>query len=787
MHASVDLAAAISLLPTHDRVPDVTGGLGTAIYDSSQTAADTLIRAVVNGINLAALAQSAGADPKSLVTGLLADLPANLLPDILSALALQIPVVKPVVDALTAGGQDPLGILTGVLNVIGVPEITDGTLTGLLALLGLNLSDPLNLSGLAVPGLNVVTAGPTFTALKLLGVDLGWVPSLPNSVASEINGSDYLKLGVNGVLNLLLTKLQASNLPVAGALVGPLVDLIKNLTNPLTTQLPDAIDVRVVPTVGIGLGAFAAATAYEKVLADLAFQPGGLNHAFGDDPILGSLTILPLVLINNPARPNGGAFARFGSLAAAFGINTVNPTTTVTHSGDGLAVGNTGISLGAANLLPVLVDATYEYQPLSDLAAWPNAVSLLNNLAAGLSPTYLLRGLSLDGVGQQVLNQVGTAVGSVGTGPLALNVYLTLPSRTLPLLEPLYLASDFLNVIGLGALAAIPMKLANALAPALSTLVNIGYTDVTRDANGNYTRSLSTAATETPFLSFPDIDYGKVPGDVIGQLVNGFTKEFFSSNPTPGTPNVLANLLGALFGGGATGTPTAAGTTPVAANPLGALGDLVTGALGGVTPSATATAPAALPSTTAKLLTVATPVDAATPSPARTLVATATDATGAPAVDPVKASATPATPDVVPPASASTAPTAPTAPIAVAAESDSVTTDSTSPKHAKPDDETAPAADSTTPPKHAKPDTDVATDTTKPAKVAKPGKPALNVVRDSLDASKPKDEKPGGKAGASDAGKKDEPTTATAPAASATSAGSQSTSSAAGSSEGHAA
>ena len=220
---SVDLAAAIQLLPTHDKVPDITGGLGTTIYDGGQALSDAVIRAVVNGINLSALAQAAGVDPQSLITGLLADLPANLLPGILARSSLDIPLLGPVLEQLTGGD---LALLTSVLDLLQIDEVTGATLTGVLALLGLNLSDPLNLSDLNVPGLNVVTSGPAFAALKMLGIDLGWVPALPNSVADDINGTPYARLGVDGVLDLLFGELKKSPLGGALALIAPLTNLI---------------------------------------------------------------------------------------------------------------------------------------------------------------------------------------------------------------------------------------------------------------------------------------------------------------------------------------------------------------------------------------------------------------------------------------------------------------------------------------------------------------------------------------------------------------------------------
>ncbi len=46
--------------------------------------------------------------------------------------------------------------------------------------------------------------------------------------------------------------------------------------------------------------------------------------------MLGSFTILPMVLLRNPGRANGGLFARLFPLAGLFGIDTVTPDTEVT-------------------------------------------------------------------------------------------------------------------------------------------------------------------------------------------------------------------------------------------------------------------------------------------------------------------------------------------------------------------------------------------------------------------------------------------------------------------------
>jgi hypothetical protein len=833
VNANIDLAAAIKLLPDHDQAPDITGGLGATIYNGNQALADQLIRAVVNGISLTAFAQAAGLDPQSLVNKLLVDIPANLLPGILATISLDLPILDTLLPALGLGDQ---GLLTNVLNLIGVDEIANNTLTGLLALLGLDLADPFNLSNLLGDelGVNLVTAGPTFAALKMLGVDLGWVPSLPNSVADDINGTPYLKIGANGLLELVQGLLENADpddldgdlldgilggLHIPGLpdldLTGKIAALLGALGDiSIIHDIPDVFDLRLTPTIGIGIGAFSAAMAYQKVIDQLKNQPGGAAYAAqgGVNPLLGSLTILPMILLNNPGRPDGGAFARFGALAKLFGIDTVNPHTQLTGSG-GLFEGITpiGLHVGGANVLPILVDATYEYQPLSDLASWPNPFTLLNNLAAGLSPTYMLRGLGLDGLTEQLTPQLAAALAAVGPNdPLALNLYLTLHSETLPMLEPLYLTSDALNIVGLSPLAAIPMRLANALAPALTILTNIGYANVVQNADGTYTRDFSKAGTETPFMSFPDIDYGRVVSDVVTQLVGGFQKEFLSGHPSPNTPNALASLLGLLNGGGltgsgtGTGTPTSGGGAP-ALNPLGGLGDLLNNVLGGLlgnvfgalNPQAAqqtqALTASSVPSSNARMVSLAADPTGPTRSTgenAAPATETKTDPAGADAKDgTVKDGDTKddtakddtakddtakdgtAKDDDVKDGAVTDQTDTP------AADGDTTdnagqpkTDDQTPPKHAKPDDGSQPATggtgDDATPPKHAKPDDDKqpGADTTKDESPRKHG-PKLNVIRDGAKPSTPRDAKPDGKAGGAESGKKDAERTGAADAA----------------------
>lgn len=543
-HVDAELLAAVNQWPSPGGIPDVTGGLGAFGYDITQTVVDFVARAVVENFNLAALARAAGQDPESLIEGLLGD-PNFLVNNVLGGLLGEIPIdLTPVLEELV-GGLVTDRVLVPVLRLLGITDaqgVTD--LLRLLGLVGLDLSDPLNLGNLDIPGLNVVTAGPVFTMLKLLGADLGWVPALPNSVAGDINGTDYLEVGAVGLLTTLLDEL-TETLP-GNPLIPLLSDVIEGL---LGDVLPDAVHLRAPVSVGIGMGAFAIATGFDDVLADLANQPGGANYD-GLDPLLGSITVLPMLLLLNPARPNGGALARFYPLFGLLGIDTINPETEVTSSG-GLAQLPFGLSLGGANIIPVLIDVGVQYHPLSDLAAWPNPFSLANNLLAGLLPTYMLRGLTLDTVTDQLTGQVDDALENLIDGRLALNLYATLPSATQPLLEPLYLLSDIVSIATFGALAVNPVSMfANALAPAVQALNNLGYTDVVRNPDGTYTRTLTEGGVPTPFLSFPSgINPLQVPFDIVNLLVRGFQKEFLSGNPTPATPNAILNLIDYLTGG----------------------------------------------------------------------------------------------------------------------------------------------------------------------------------------------------------------------------------------------
>lgn len=593
-HAAVNLSAFTTPFPKPGVLPDITFGVGNAAYNLAQGGVEALLPPLVQ-----ALSGIGGLSGLNL-TNLINQLPKNLLSQILDALPIKLtPLLSAALGPLITGALVPLLSALGIMDPQG-----NVTLSGLLDILGIHLDNILDLSDLNIPGVNIVTAGPVFTLLKIAGLDLGWTPGTANAIANAINNTDYLDVGAMGLINEVLDR--ASNLGGLGPLISALQVVINTVGDAIGLDKLDLIDVRVPLSVGFGLGAFSMGQAYSKVLADLANQPGGANHS---GPVLGSLTVLPMILLNNLGRANGGLLARFYPIGDLLGINLITPDVAAAHSG-GIPLLNTGLSIGGASLLPIKVDATLEYQPFSDLAAWPNPFSLANNLVAGTLPTYLLRGISTATLTNQLTSQLGDLTGGLLSGnPLAVNIYLTIPTNTLPLMEPMYLTGDVLNMVSFGTLGSPIYKLANALAPAMTSLVNLGYTDVVRNADGTYSRTLDDAATPTPFFSFPNVNWQKVPADIMNSLVAGFKKEFFSANPTAAPDNAVEALI-KLLTGGKLGS----------FNPLGGLAGTVQnllngvlGTLGGLTQGATVNSLAAkegvvsptaatdIPSTTPKL------------------------------------------------------------------------------------------------------------------------------------------------------------------------------------------
>lgn len=595
-HSAVNLSAFTTPFPKPGVLPDITFGVGNAAYNLAQGGIEALLPPLVQALS------AAGGLSGLNLTNLINQLPKNLLSQILNVVPIGL---EPLLDA--ALGPLLTNALVPLLKALNIMDAQGNvTLGGLLDVLGIHLDNILDLSDLNVPGINIVTAGPVFTLLKIAGLDLGWTPGTANAIANAINNTEYLDVGAMGLIDTVLSR--AGQLGGLGPLITALQVVIDTIGDGIGLDNLDLIKVRVPISVGFGLGAFSMGQAYSKVLANLSNQPGGTTDG-GANPVLGSLTVLPMILLNNLGRANGGLLARFYPIGDLLGINLITPDVKAAHSG-GIPLLNTGLSIGGASLLPIKVDATLEYQPFSDLAAWPNPFSLANNLVAGTLPTYLLRGISTATLTNQLTSQLGDLAGGLlGGNALAVNIYLTIPTNTLPLMEPMYLTGDVLNMISFGTLGSPIYKLANALAPAMTSLVNLGYTDVVRNPDGTYSRTLNDPGTPTPFFSFPNVNWQKVPADIMNSLVAGFKKEFFSANPTDAPDNAVEALIKLITGGKLGGFNPLGGLAGTVQNLLNG----VLGTLGGLTQGATvnslaakegvvsATAATDIPSTTPKL------------------------------------------------------------------------------------------------------------------------------------------------------------------------------------------
>ena len=75
---------------------------------------------------------------------------------------------------------------------------------------------------------------------------------------------------------------------------------------------------------------------------------------------LGSFTVLPMVLLLNPGRANGGPLARAYPFFRLFGIDTVTPETEGLTPAAGtrsrLAISTMGLALHGADLIPIKLD-----------------------------------------------------------------------------------------------------------------------------------------------------------------------------------------------------------------------------------------------------------------------------------------------------------------------------------------------------------------------------------------------------------------------------------------------
>ena len=459
--------------PDPAAIPDLTLGLGRRVADVAQKVGIAGAEVVPGRVNLGPVWEAFGLNPNAAIS--------DLLGAVLTGVVTNMPL--------------PAELPALIAPFLAAADIT--TVGQLLDLINFSLTDPLNIHG-GSPGLNIVTSGPLFTLGKALGIDAGWAPMFPDAIAEAANATTPLNIDPVTVVNELNNQIPSRPIVPNQALKLALTTAAATLRAAGLTS----VDAKIPVVVGMGPGAFAAGEAYPQI------REAALASAA--DP---TVTILVSALLANPGRANGGLFARFYPLAALAGINTI----TRDQAG-------TGISLTDNSITPIKVDATVEYNPLSDFPAWLNPVSLANTVAATLLPTYL-RGVDTN-LRQVIEDETGVDIDHPNVNNIPANMYVTLPVSTLPLLEPLALPTVGANLLLSSTGVRLNNPLVTALQPVTESLVNLGYTDVEwNPATSTYDRTLNKGNEVTPFGSLPkNVHVRDLPGNLIKSLQAGVTK-----------------------------------------------------------------------------------------------------------------------------------------------------------------------------------------------------------------------------------------------------------------------
>ena len=439
----------------------------------------------------------------------------------------------------------------------------------------------------------VLTAGPLVNLLPALGItsvgpiSLGTIPLVAPDGAFltlQLSPIAYDTQSIYNTINALPFKRRTGLLGANR----PFFDRTYSTTGSTAGQFPAILSS--------GIGTDNAVDAYRAQRAAVlnnGLAANGLTP-FQPSPVNGipNQTNQELLLLRNSVRPNGGIQQRFAPILNLFGVDTSMPASGFTNSPDGKIVLNTG-----------LVDLSWAYDPMSDFPVTLNPFAIANSLLAAL-PTNLLGGLNQDygtnpkgivlttadgtptdltGLGLSVadtlgiLNRLGGSILDLGVGAGA-TFYGTIVPNDLPLLEPLRLPSRIINLLtGLD----LPTPIADALQPALTILVNTGYSDVItpadlpNDPSKWYTRSYTTANVVQPFLSVSPLtfeEWTRVPGDVFNALVKGFSDVFIpKAEPAQSTPPAAATPPVSVTSAAATAklvTATVDSAAPQAITPL---------------------------------------------------------------------------------------------------------------------------------------------------------------------------------------------------------------------------
>ncbi|AKS32746.1 PE-PPE domain-containing protein [Mycolicibacterium goodii] len=258
------------------------------------------------------------------------------------------------------------------------------------------------------------------------------------------------------------------------------------------------------------------------------------------------VTLMTMALLRNPGRPNGGLYARFAPIYQELtGVNPVSPeredvlyglpedTVTKLLQGDVSGVGLNDLNdlmvfLNSADGKPMVItikaDATWEYDLLSDAPVTANPIAWANSVASSM--LVLTYGAELVNLATNREGGVGVVAYQVPEGEYdAGSFYATLTTDGLPLLAPARLVAGLLSA---ATGEEINTPIADALEPVLKMLVNSSYTDVVRNEDGTWTRTLDKMHVPTLFgtQTLTRQQAALLAGDILAELGKGVGAEY---------------------------------------------------------------------------------------------------------------------------------------------------------------------------------------------------------------------------------------------------------------------
>ena len=379
-------------------------------------------------------------------------------------------------------------------------------------------------AGLTSPGaiptagaldLDAVTTGPLLKLADIAGIKTLEIPNVPvvGSITVDLTYHPINTVGLADAINAY---------PFGGFVPGFAT---------FSRQPGGALGTAILA--GSGLGAFKSGLSYEALLSSAGgttlpgYTPlvpsGRVSSVTGASCTSGltcvqgtNVTNLAVLEVNNPGTPNGGLYSRFKQIRDLFELPSV--------SIGGTSATSTGIALNSA-----VIGIGLGYNPLSDFPVTLNPFSLTNTAMATLFPTNFLGGTTIGGASDTAIVASLALLASASTPS---TLYSTVVPNDLAMLEPFRLPARISNAIlaRLGSDYRFGNPLADALQPALSILVNTGYTDVqTPTDGGTYTRTFDQSGELVTFLAKAPLtaaEWKQVPGDVTRALVVGFQDAF---------------------------------------------------------------------------------------------------------------------------------------------------------------------------------------------------------------------------------------------------------------------